>query len=103
MTEVVAKRDDLEDGVTPEPLARYHCPACRALTMAPLGQAAVSCSSCGTMISDERVFLELYSASVAYRLSAEFREDSRARDYAAVDAEIFSMMLASKWFGGRVI
>ena len=84
----------ISDGTTPDPLARHHCPVCQILTLAPLGQVSVSCSSCGTLIEDERAFLELYSASVAYRLSAEAVLDNKAREYAVVDSDVFSMMLA---------
>jgi len=59
------------DGTTPEPLARHHCPACRHLVLAPLGQAQVSCSQCGTVIADERCFIELYKTYVADRLALQ--------------------------------
>lgn len=82
-----------DDGTTPDPLARHHCPACRTVTMAPLGQASVTCSSCGVVIVEEQAAVELYALSVMYCLSPEAKSVARDRDYAAVDSEVFSMML----------
>ena len=62
-----------EESSIQEPLARHHCPVCRALTLAPLGQAEVRCSACRTSITDERVFVALYGAYVARRLDDQRR------------------------------
>jgi hypothetical protein len=86
-----------EDGLVLEPLTRHHCPVCRALTLAPLGQAEVRCSACRTSISDERAFVELYGAYVARRLGDQ-RRGAKFGDgaYASEDAKITFRLVGSR-------
>jgi hypothetical protein len=84
------------DGTTPEPLARHHCPACRYLVLAPLGQTEVPCSRCGTIIVDERCFLELYKTYVSERLALQQASpEVRVLGYAEIDA-LVARSLVSK-------
>ena len=83
------------DGTTPAPLAKHHCPGCRFVVLAPLGQAEVSCSQCGTAIVDEKCFLELYKNYVSERLALQHRPSVRIMDYAEIDA-LVARSLASK-------
>lgn len=63
------------DDVVPAPEARFHCSACRAMTLAPLGQVEVSCRSCGRLIVEDRAFVAVYGLYVQQRL----REQRAAR------------------------
>jgi ribosomal protein L37AE/L43A len=89
--------DGIEDDPAAEPLARHHCPTCRALTLAPLGRALVTCDVCGTKITDERAFIELYARYVAVRLEVPHaNSECRPMGCAEVDALITKSLAAKK-------
>jgi len=97
MATVKLKIDVQEDGTTEEPQARHHCPQCRAVTLAPLGQALVTCGVCGEEIVDERAFIELYGTYVARRLEVPHSvAECRVMGYAEVESLVAKSLAAKK-------
>jgi hypothetical protein len=49
------------------PRARYHCPSCHRITLAPLGQVETVCGFCGEDIKETHLALGLYRVSLRQR------------------------------------